>query len=227
MLYLPAFLVAVALPSFVASAPFDEFPGDMFPVPGRGWRPKSEVRLIPHGGRVVAAGDEFHLLDADDNIIHVAHNGRNVSLNKRDGVTSPGWITMAVRDDSTSQDITSSTASWTVPAAPLTHHTQLLYYFNALASPNLLLQPVLRFSFDGWSVNSWFLTPTMSYVTTTVPVQVGQVLTGVMTQTKHSATSYSVTSKFTGLANSSFSGTATEPVYDTYACALETYSITP
>jgi hypothetical protein len=102
-----------------------------------------------------------------------------------------------------------------------------LYYFNALASPNLLLQPVLRFSFDGWSVNSWFLTPTMSYVTTTVPVQVGQVLTGVMTQTQHSATSYSVMSKFTGLANSSFSGTATEPVYDAYACALETYSITP
>ncbi|KAJ7812128.1 hypothetical protein B0H14DRAFT_3150461 [Mycena olivaceomarginata] len=185
----------------------------MIPVPGRGWRPKSEVRLIPHGGRVVAAGDEFHLLDADDNIIHVAHNGRNVSLNKRDGVTSPGWITMAVRDGSTSQDITSSTATWTVPAAPLTHHTQLLYYFNALAT--------------GWSVNSWFLTPTMNYVTTTVPVQVGQVLTGVMTQTKHSATSYSVTSKFTGLANSSFSGTATEPVYDAYACALETYSITP
>jgi hypothetical protein len=28
-------------------------------------------------------------------------------LNKRDGVTSPGWITMAVRDGSTSQDITS------------------------------------------------------------------------------------------------------------------------
>jgi hypothetical protein len=113
---------------------------------------------------------------------------------------------MAVRDGSTFQDITSSTATWTVPAAPLTHHTQLLYYFNALASPKLLLQPVLRFSFDGWSVNSWFLTPTMNYVTTTVPVQVGQVLTGVMTQTKHSATSYSVTSKFTGLANSSFSG---------------------
>ncbi|KAF7347166.1 hypothetical protein MVEN_01471100 [Mycena venus] len=68
----------------------------------------------------------------------------------------------------------------------------------------------------------------MNYVTATVPVQVGQVLTGVMVQTKHSATSYSVTSKFTGIANSSFSGTGTEPAYDAaYACALETYSTTP
>ncbi|KAJ7163579.1 hypothetical protein C8R43DRAFT_1104657 [Mycena crocata] len=53
------FLAAVVR-SFATAAPFDEFSGDLMPVPGRGWRPKSEVHsnIIPEGGRVVAVEND-------------------------------------------------------------------------------------------------------------------------------------------------------------------------
>ncbi|KAJ7801488.1 hypothetical protein B0H13DRAFT_2163408, partial [Mycena leptocephala] len=136
--------------SFTTAAPFEEIPGDLIPVPGRGWQPKSQVHLIPDGGRVVAVSDEMHLLGASGKVLHVAHNvssTRNISL--RDDAVS-GWIMTAV----------------------------------------------------------WY---------------VGQVLTGVMTQTKQSLTSYSLTAAFTGIAGTTLSGTYITPLTDTYASALETY----
>jgi hypothetical protein len=82
----------------------------------------------------------------------------------------------------------------------------------------------MRYWVDGWSVASWLLTPgDHTYVTDSIPVAVGQVLTGVMTQTKQSSTSYSLTAAFAGIAGTTLSGTYTAPLTDAYASALETY----
>ncbi|KAJ7116808.1 hypothetical protein C8R43DRAFT_960836 [Mycena crocata] len=223
MKYLQA-LFLTALCCFVSASPFDAFPGDAVPVPGRGLQPKSQVYLIPEGGQVVTVGDEVHLLDASGKVLHVSPSRGTHNISRR-GDAAPGWITTAVWYGSAANvPITSYTSTWKVPLTPETDHDQLLYYFNALACPNLLLQPVLRYWVDGWTVASWFLTPTANYVTTSVAVQVGQVLTGAMTQVKHNTTSYSVTSAFTGIAATLLNGTASEPVYDAYASALEQYS---
>ncbi|KAJ7291600.1 hypothetical protein C8J57DRAFT_1705144 [Mycena rebaudengoi] len=231
MLYFHSLLLlAAVVRSFPTAVPIDtSSEEEMIPVPGSGWRSKSSVHVIPHGGQVATVGDEFHLLDASGKVLHVAPTpgalkSPSHNISARTALITEGWVTTAVWDGSPTQVISSSKATWTVPSAPETRwHFQTLYYFNAIGCDGLIFQPVLRFTFEGWTVASWMVGPTGTFVTESVPVAVGQVLTGVMTQTKQSATSYALVSSFTGIPNATLSLTYTSPMYIGWASAFEQY----
>ncbi|KAJ7343855.1 hypothetical protein DFH08DRAFT_810397 [Mycena albidolilacea] len=208
-------LLAAVVHSFPTAAPLETpLSEEMIPAPGAGWRPKSSVHEIPHGGHVAAVGNKFHLLDASGKVLHIMPSGRPAL---------EGLVTTAVWDGSASQPI-SSKATWTVPSLPETQwHFQTLYYFNGIGADGVIFQPVLQFTFGGWTVASWLVGPTDTFVTASVPVSPGQVLTGVMTQTKISSTSYAFISSFTGIANTTLSTNYTLPMYIRWASVFEQY----
>lgn len=221
MLYFHSLLLlATVVRSFPTVAPETFSSEEMIPVPGAGWQPKSSVHVVPHGGQVVAVRDKFHLLDAGGEILKVVPSGgpalRGPSNNSISARTTTvlasnypeGWVTTAVLDGSPSQPIASFSATWTVPTAPQTNEGfQTLYYFNAIGADGVIFQPVLRFTFEGWTVASWLVGPTGTFVTASTHVSPGQVLTGVMTQIKKSVTSWALTSTFTGIPNATMTTT--------------------
>ncbi|KAJ7362806.1 hypothetical protein DFH08DRAFT_841507 [Mycena albidolilacea] len=232
MLYFHSLLLfAAVVRSFPTASPVEGPSEEMIPVPGAGWRPKSSVHEIPHGGQVITVGDEFHLLDAGGRVLHTMPTGApslkdpSHNISARTTKYTEGWVTTAVWDGTPSQPISSSKATWTVPSAPQTNWGfQILYYFNGIGADGVIFQPVLQFTFS-WTVASWLVGPTGVFVTQSVPVKPGQVLNGVMTQTKKSATSWTLTSSFTGIANTTLSMTYASPMYIGWASAFEQYGV--
>ncbi|KAJ7711036.1 hypothetical protein B0H14DRAFT_2645949 [Mycena olivaceomarginata] len=215
-------LFAAIVRSFPTASPVEGPSEEMIPVPGGG-RPKLSVHEIPHGGQVIMVGDEFYLLDAGGRLLHTMPTGApslkdpSHNISARTTKYTEGWVTTAVWDGTPSQPISSSKATWTVPSAPQTN-----WGFH---SDGVIFQPaVLQFTFS-WTVASWLVGPTGVFVTQSVPVKPGQVLNGVMTQTKKSATSWTLTSSFTGIANTTLSMTYASPMYIGWASAFEQYGV--
>ena len=158
-------------------------------TPG-GFRAKSFVHLVQQGEAVVKRGGVSHVLDVDTmKLVGLPKSGL-AARNPAD--QSGGWVTWASWSNKTGTAISSFSTSWEVPPAPASASDQLIYLFNGLQDPNgnEILQPVLQWGQSGaggganWSVASWHVdSNNHAFCTPSVPVNPGDVLTGVMTLT--------------------------------------------
>jgi hypothetical protein len=162
-------------------------------------------------------------------------------LRQRDEPGPPdeaNWITSAGWMNTTGNPITRFATTWTVPPAPTTSASQLIYLFNGIEPANgqVILQPVLQWGDSGpdkdgqnrtgafWTAASWLVGgPDGSALHTPhVGVNPGDVLVGVITLTAQSAAGFEYTCEFEGLG-----GTAmpTQPIAELAWCVqtLEAY----
>src|SRR4051794_21610126 len=120
-----------------------------------------------------------------------------------------GWITYASWTNSTGSPVTRFATDWRVPAAPATSNGQTIFLFNGIQNSTMIYQPVLQWGPSAagggayWSVASWYADGQtgQSFFTTPVRVNVGDRLTGVMTQTGTSGSLHSYSCEFVGIAN--------------------------
>jgi hypothetical protein len=144
-----------------------------------------------------------------------------------------GWITYASWTNNTGAPISLFSTKWVVPPGPSTQSGQLLYLFNGIQNSTMIYQPVLQWGSNGafggnyWCVASWYADGQGGPAFHSTPVQVnsGDVLTGVMTLTGHTANGYSYNCDFQGIANTGLPVTNIEQL--TWLIeTLECYGIT-
>jgi len=195
-----------------------------------GMRPISKVHRIPPGGRLAHVGREVHIIDAESNVIHKTVPGDSVARLPE----ARGWITDASWYYNKSlPPIQDFITTWTVPPNPATHNNQTIFLFNSIepASFNAIVQPVLQWgpSYVGggayWSIASWYLVGSTTYVTSLTKVNVGDSLTGVIDLTSYSGTSFNYRCYFAYFGNSLLQVTgASELLWATET--LESYGVT-
>jgi len=84
--------------------------------------------------------------------------------------------------------ITYLTGQWVVPDAPPTSKGQTLFYWNGVEpdDTSAVLQPVLQYGIsaagggDYWAIASWYVSSRSSVMSKLVPVNSGDVITGVL-----------------------------------------------
>jgi hypothetical protein len=121
------------------------------------------------------------------------------------------WITAAWWVNRTGSPVTYFRAQWKVPDPPRTDRGQCIFLFNGMQprpEVGAILQPVLAWDFDcsKWGVSSFFVSslPNMPPPTyPPVPVEPGQILTGVIRLIDHGGGGFSYRCEFEG-----FPGTA-------------------
>jgi len=227
---------------FVCAVPFQEArtvnDSTLVQTPG-GLRSIANVHAVPEGGSVKLVGSEIHLLDATGAVLHVAPNDQSKIRSNADSPTTKttdpaqsGWVAYASWYNTAPAAINSFTTSWAVPPVPTANHGQLLYLFNSIepAAYNAILQPVLQYGLSPagggsyWAVASWYLVGSQVYHSSLVRVATGTVLTGVITLTGSSGSSYNYVSSFTGIPGTSI--TATGSAVLVWATeTLETYNV--
>jgi hypothetical protein len=150
------------------------------------------------------------------------------------------WIAYAGWMNNTGTPITSLATTWTVPPAPATQASQLLYFFNGIepGDGQVIVQPVLQWGDSGadedgqnrtgpfWTVASWIVGGPDGSATHTphIRVNAGDVLTGVVTLTDQSAAGFAYECEFQGLAGTTL---ATPPISQLVWCVetLEAYEL--
>jgi hypothetical protein len=209
-------------------------------TPG-GPRPAEKVHLIiPEAERAVPPGGPRHRsrvrrVESGARLEFRAAGGAR--LRARDNPGPPdqaNWITYAGWTNTTGNPITQFTTTWTVPPAPPTQASQLLYLFNGIepADGQVILQPVLQWGDSGsdedgqnrtgpfWTVASWMVGGPDGAATHTPHIRVnpGDVLVGVMTLTNQSPAGFVYTCEFQGLAGT----TLTTPQISELVWCVET-----
>jgi hypothetical protein len=124
-----------------------------------------------------------------------------------------GWITFSSWLNKTSSPLSYFRTTWRVPPAPTTQSDQAIFLFNGMSPSNYLsaiLQPVLQWGRTApgggahWSVASWYVLGSgRAFHSALIPVNVGDILTGVMTLTEQADGMFSYNSEFQGLAGTS------------------------
>src|ERR1700735_749232 len=126
-----------------------------------------------------------------------------------------GWITYAYWNNSTGKPITSFRTNWVVPPVPATDSGQTIFLFNGIQNSTMIYQPVLQWGPSAagggnyWAVASWYADGQggKSFYSSLVRVNPGQVLVGVMNETKQSGTNFNYNCQFTGIVNTSLDTT--------------------
>jgi len=149
----------------------------------QGWRPAEKVHQVPMGGKVRHVGEEIHLLDADDNIVHTAIHDRTpiatpATTSKRasgavgsDWVAYAEWNTSAINPD---DFIFEFSANWEVPPNPVTYDGQTISYsigyatqaFDAILQPTLSYGNLTEDAAPGWVIVTWYTAGSETYSTT-------------------------------------------------------------
>jgi hypothetical protein len=144
-----------------------------------------------------------------------------------------GWITYAAWTNSTGTPVSRFGTSWRVPQAPASSNGQTIFLFNGIQNSTMIYQPVLQWGPSAagggayWAVASWYADGQTghSFYTTPVRVNVGDLLTGVMTLTGTSGALHSYSCDFDGIANTTLTITNVEEL--TWCIeTLEAYGIT-
>jgi hypothetical protein len=195
-------------------------------TPG-GYRPKSFVNAIEPGhGLTVLDTGEFAMFATATNKV-VAQFARPPGLEAQFTVHGPngppptqsapppgalpgGWQTYACWG-TTEDAITYFATQWSVPPAPSTSSGQTIFLFNGIQNAGAnsgILQPVLQWGKSSagggayWSVASWYVTASgQAFNTNLVPVNTGDELLGIMTETGSSSGNYNYNSTFQGIPN--------------------------
>ncbi|KAF8179756.1 hypothetical protein K438DRAFT_1977123 [Mycena galopus ATCC 62051] len=197
----------------------------------KGYRPASGLVAIPHGGKIVHAGENLQVLDADGTVVHTAAK----SPTPASSAVAPeetGWVAYASWLN-TAAPIGSFQTTWTVPPVPATNHGQTLFLFNSIepATFDAIMQPVLQYGGSAagggayWAVASWYLYGSNTFYTTPVEVSVGQQLHGEVQLVGGSGGTYNYNSAFTNVGGSSLTVDGGEELAWA-TITLETYSTT-
>jgi hypothetical protein len=214
---------------------------DLVITPG-GLRPRSLVHHIEPGATLDGAGGHHRKLGKAGEVL--AEYGRiqerpgpealmpgNVA---RAGRPTPalgdGWIVYAYWN--APNPITYFSTSWVVPPAPASSDGQVVFLFNGIQSNTMIYQPVLQWGVSAagggnyWAVASWYADGQggPAFHSSLVRVNPGDVLTGVMTLTGHSAAGYSYNCEFTGIANSGYAITNVPELFQAVE-TLECYGL--
>jgi hypothetical protein len=194
-------------------------------VPPGGPRHRSRVRRIQSGETVRFTGDRTSRLRAKD------LPGPPDQAN---------WIVYAGWMNSTGNPITKLTTTWTVPPAPATQASQLIYLFNGIepADGQVIVQPVLQWGDSGadedgqnrtgpfWAVASWVVGGPDDSATHTPHIRVnpGDVLVGVVTLVNQSTLGFVYDCEFEGLPGTTLT---TSPISELVWCVetLEAYEL--
>jgi hypothetical protein len=202
----------------------DDSSEELVLTPG-GLRPRSRVHQLEPGHVVDAAGGRLLMRQASGEIVAdlgttpVAPRGRplmphNVVAPLVGGVEPAvvsGWITYVSWTNSTGNPVSNFTTNWVVPPAPSTDNGQTIFLFNGIQNSTNIYQPVLQWGPSAagggsqWNVASWYVDGSggTTFYTNLVGVNVGDVLTGVMTLTGQSPSGFSYDCFFQGIANTS------------------------
>src|SRR5450631_577254 len=149
--------------------------------------------LADHGPMLIrAAGRPLHPLNV------------YVPQEKMVAAFGSGWITYASWTNSTGTPVSRFASNWRVQAAPATSNGQTIFLFNGIQNSTMIYQPVLQWGPSAagggayWAVASWYADGQSghSFYSTPVRVNVGDVLTGVMTLTGTSGTQHSYSCDF-------------------------------
>lgn len=164
-------------------------------------------------------------------------------LRERDAPGPPdqaNWITYAGWSNTTGNPVTRFVTTWTVPPAPATQASQLLYLFNGIepADGQLIVQPVLQWGDSGpdedgqnrtgnfWSVASWIVGGPDDSATHTphIAVNPGDNLVGLISLANQSAAGFVYSCEFQGLAGTTL---MTPPISELVWCveSLEAYEL--
>lgn len=199
-------------------------------TPG-GPRPRSLVHTLEKGHRLRRTATGFQQVDAAG---HVLKDLPEATF-RSDIVASPadGWVVYAYWANGLTATVQSFRCSWTVPPPPQTISGQTVFLFIAIEDDGRdnILQPVLQWGSsqagggDFWSICSWYVDPSGTAIhTTPVPVEPGEVLTGVITVQAAGGGQYTYTCEFAGKE-----GTALVvpevPELVWYSTTLEAYDI--
>lgn len=215
-------------------------------TPGGPRAPEQVHLIVPAADRVMPPGGPRHRsrvrrIEPGERARFAVEYGRR--LRKRDLPGPPdeaNWITYAGWMNNTGNPITKLTTTWTVPPAPATQASQLLYFFNGIepADGQVIVQPVLQWGDSGqdedgqdrtgqfWTVASWIVGGPDASATHTPHIRVspGDVLVGLVALTSQSAPGFTYTCEFQGLT-----GTAliTPPISELVWCVetLEAYEL--
>ncbi|KAJ7450091.1 hypothetical protein B0H11DRAFT_1928467 [Mycena galericulata] len=190
---------------------------------------------IPAGGRIAHVGDDIHILDASGRVVDVVIPITSNAVSSRQDQQS-GYIAFGFWDNPASSPISSFTTTWTVPPAPATYNGQTVFLFSSVgqvSGVSTILQPVLQYGVSNtgggefWAVTTWYITGGNAFYTTPVPVNTGQVLTGIISLTGQNASNnYSYASQFTNVANTTLQVTTTDQILNSATETLEAYAIT-
>ena len=181
-----------------------------------GARDRAHVHTLTPGQKLRRERDgSMSITDAQGRVLQrVARTSEQSPAQVPGSTSAPGWVTAAYWPDQVSQPITTFQADWQVPLPPLEQENQLIYLFDGLldstGGKEGIIQPVLQWgcsNFDGdptwggnyWTIASWYVTgDTEVYHTVPVVVNPGQVLTGVLLQSK-AGNSYTCICAFIGV----------------------------
>jgi len=120
-----------------------------------------------------------------------------------------GWIVYASWTEN-AKPLTMFTTTWVVPPPPATQSGQLIYLFSGVQNSSMIYQPVLQWGSSPagggnyWAVASWYVDGQggQAFHGPLVQVNVGQVLTGVITETGSSSAGFSYNCQFAGIPHS-------------------------
>lgn len=187
------------------------------------------------GGRVVHAGDEIHVVDANGKLVHTSKNDgtkvRGTPVGDAAVPQKSGWVAYA-HWYNTGSPISYFITTWSVPPAPATYHGQTVFLFNSIepAGGNAILQPVLQYGPSAaggggyWAIASWYLVGGQVFHTSLISVSVGASFQGVISLTGTSGGKYDYLSSFTGISGTALAANgADQLVWATET--LESYNI--
>lgn len=169
-----------------------------------GFRDQKKIHILKPNEAVRKRNGRYEIFDKTSDALV----SRDDSEGTSSAVDDSGWITYGLFQVPEETIVSSFTSVWTVPAAPTHQDGQLLYLFNGLmdTAESVILQPVLQWGTSPigggnyWAVASWYVTDDgQAFSTEPLPVQTGQVLTGVMKNPNDDGSSW--TSEFVGIDN--------------------------
>src|SRR6266700_13853 len=208
--------------------PRDDVHDDLVLTPG-GYRPRSMVHPIEPGTVLDGSGGRLRKLDSSGRVLaelgemplaqgvrplmplHVRREGDTAAPPPALGT---GWITYASWINGTGTPISQFTTIWEVPPDPTTHNGQLIYLFSGMQAASFIFQPVLQWGTSAagggnfWSVATWYVGPPggiAAHTASSVRVNPGDALIGVMTLADRSEAGFSYDGGFFFIADSGWS----------------------
>lgn len=189
-------------------------------TPG-GWRSKSKVHYVKSGHHVEVQDKKLKIVETTTgnvikDIIDLSKipNESRIKTEVKKGIsgTAPitnGWIANAEWTNDNGVPISYFGTSWIVPPAPSNEDNQTIFLFNGIQqnpSGPFILQPVLQWgpSFAGggnyWCIANWYVDGQggVALFSDLVQVNTGDIVTGTMTLTGQSGTSFNYLSSFDG-----------------------------
>ena len=193
---------------------------DLVLTPG-GVRLRSQVHNVQAGALLDGAQGQLRMLHPAGGVLkafgaHPQRPGgqplmpRNV-VHPEDRIPAfgSGWITYASWTNNTGTPVSRFSTTWTVPPEPATRNGQTIFLFNGIQNSTMIYQPVLQWGSSAagggnyWAVASWYVDGQSgpAFHSNLVRVNVGDVITGVMTLTGQSPMGFSYNCEFPGIAN--------------------------